>query len=215
MSPATPNVVPAGKARFYNLSKSSDEHFDLPFNPTEYGIDRGATYAEIRVPGLDTPILQWIRGDGDVLSVKVFLDATNRRDNVEEQLNKLRSLVTYDRELHAPPVVRFAWGTESFEGVVTSLKEAFALFDANGRIVRATVTIAMKRYKAVEVQLRERNSHSPDRTRVRVVREGDTLASLATEAYGDPRHWRVIAQANDIDRPRFLSPGTSLRIPAI
>jgi nucleoid-associated protein YgaU len=50
---------------------------------------------------------------------------------------------------------------------------------------------------------------------VRTVRDGETLAQLANEAYGDPRLWRVIATQNDIDRPRFLATGRTLRIPAV
>ena len=213
MPPGVP--IPSGKARFYNLSTGGTDYVEVPFNPTEYGIDRGATYAELAVPGLDTPILQYVRGTGDTLNVELFLDASNQRSNVEELLGKLRTFVTINSELHAPPVVRFVWGAEAFEGVVTALREKFSLLDTNGHIVRARVTITLKRYKAIEVQLRERNNHSPDRTRVRVVRAGDSLASLATEAYGDPRRWRVIAEANDIDHPRFLTVGASLRIPAI
>jgi nucleoid-associated protein YgaU len=65
------------------------------------------------------------------------------------------------------------------------------------------------------VQLRELNLSSPDRTHVRVLREGETLAHIAREVYGDPRMWRPIAIANDIERPRFIVPGTPLRIPAL
>jgi len=77
------------------------------------------------------------------------------------------------------------------------------------------VTLSLKKYEAVEVQLREMGLQSPDRTRVRVVREGETLTAIAAEAYGNSRLWREIAVANDIDRPRFVAPGTPLRIPAI
>ena len=55
---------------------------------------------------------------------------------------------------------------------------------------------------------------SPDRTRVRAVRDGETLAQLANEAYGDPRLWRTIATQNN-ERPRFLTTGQTLRIPAV
>ena len=106
-------------------------------------------------------------------------------------------------------------GDVSFQGVVTSLKEKFSLFDLSGRVTRARVTLSLKSYEAVEVQLREMRRSSPDRTRVRSVREGERLDQLAQEAYGDPRLWRAIAEANDIDRPRFVPPGTTLRLPSL
>jgi nucleoid-associated protein YgaU len=82
-------------------------------------------------------------------------------------------------------------------------------------VLRARVTVSMKSYEAVETQLRELRRQSPDRTRVRVVREGETLAAIAAEVYGDPRLWTALAEANDIDRPRFVTPGTALQVPAL
>ena len=102
-----------------------------------------------------------------------------------------------------------------FYGVVTSFKEKYQLFDESGKVLRARVTLSIKSYEAVEVQLREMRLKSPDRTRVRVVREGETLAAISAEVYGNPRLWRVIAEANRIHRPRFVEPGTPLHIPAL
>jgi hypothetical protein len=206
-------------ATLQNVSKVDQPKVEVQFNPTEYGIDRGSSYAELQVPGLSMPILQFVRGEAQTLSLELFLDGTDKRasrpDEVEERLAKIRGFVTIDEHLHAPPVCLFEWKDISFQGVVTSLKERYTLFDESGKVLRARVTLSLKSYEAVEVQLRKMNLLSPDRSRVRVVRDGETLAQLATEAYGNPRLWRVIAEANDIDRPRFLTSGTSLRIPAV
>jgi hypothetical protein len=192
---------------------------EVQFNPTEYGIDRGAFYAELQVPGLRTPLLQFVRGEAQTLSMELFLDATVQQgivaQTVEDRLARIREFVTIDPDLHAPPVCRFTWNDNVFDGVVTSLKEKYTLFAEDGRILRARVTLAFKSYESVEAQLREMKLQSPDRTRVRVVREGETLAAIAAEAYGNARLWREIAAANDIDRPRFVAPGTALRIPAL
>src|SRR5690606_30761668 len=106
------------------------------------------------------------------------------------------------------------WGEVSFEGVVTSLRETFNLFDEEGKVLRARVALSLKRFASAEVQLRELRRSSPDRTRLHVVREGETLTQIAYDAYGDPALWRLIAEENDIDRPRFVAPGTLLRVPA-
>lgn len=202
------------KARIRNLSASTDTFVEVLFNPTDYGIDRGANYAEMAVPGLKTPLLQFVRGEAESIDLELFLDGTNQRKDVEAGLEALRAFVRIDTELHAPPVCRFEWGAMAFDGVVTQFRERFSLFDDQGKVLRARVTMTLKSYQAVEVQRRELNLHSPDRTRVRVVREGETLQRISTEAYGDPRFWTTIAVANAIDRPRFLTPGQSLRIPA-
>lgn len=203
------------KAKIENRSKPDEPPIEVLFNPTEYGIDRAASYAEMAVPGLSMPLLQYVRGDTETLSVELFLDATEQRESVEDALEALRDLVRIDAELHAPPVCAFVWGDVSFEGVVGSLRERFTLFADDGRVQRARVNLSMKSYKAAEVQLREMNRQSPDRTRLHVVRERDSLQDIAARVYGDPRRWRPIAEANDLDRPRLLRPGQTLRVPAL
>ncbi len=203
------------KAKIFNVSVEPPTSVDVLFNPTEYGIDRGAFHAELPVPGLRTPILQFVRGEQETLELELFLDRTNRRLTVEEDLEKLRSFVRIDSELHATPVCRFQWGRVKFQGVVASFRERYKLFSEDGNVLRARVTLVFKSYESAEVQQRELRRASPDRTRVRVLREGETLAALATEAYGDARLWRRIAEENDVDRPRFVPAGTPLRIPAL
>ena len=203
------------KAKIKNVSVEPETSIDVLFNPTEYGIDRGAVFADLNVPGLRTPILQFIRGQQEKLDLELFLDQTNRRKLVEDDLEKLREFVRIDGELHAPPVCRFEWGEVSFQGVVASLKEKFSLFDEDGRVLRARVTLSLKSYESAEVQMRELRRASPDRTRVRVLREGERLDLLASQTYGNPRLWRLIAEENDVDRPRFVEPGKPLRIPAV
>lgn len=214
------------KARLTNASRPQADPVEVLFNPTEYSIDRGASYAEIQVPGLEVPIQQFVRGEAETLSLELFLDGTNQRRPVESELAKLRDFVLVDPELHAPPVCHFAWGRvpggrssderreARFTGIVTSMKEKYSLFDEAGNVLRARVNLTMKSYRPVEVQQRETPPASPDRTRVRVLREGETLSQVAREVYGDPRRWRLVARTNDVDRPRFVRPGTTLRVPA-
>jgi hypothetical protein len=212
------------KARLVNVSVSPPVWVDVLFNPTEYGIDRGAAYADLQVPGLETPILQFVRGEAETLTVELFLDRSAEGKSVEDDLAKLRKFVQIDPTLHAPPVCSFQWGANvqlhdppgpGFQGVVTALKEKYSLFDDQGHVLRARVTLTLKSYKPAEVQLREISRQSPDRTHVRVLREGERLDQLANETYGNPRLWRVIARANRIDRPRFVRPGTPLFVPAL
>lgn len=215
------------KARLINVSVDPEEPIDVLFNPTEYSIDGGASYAELQIPGADMPILQFVRGEAQTLTLELFLDGTTRREPIEEDLNHLRDFVRINGDLHAPPVCRFEWGrsvTEgasqgaqenAFTGVVTSLRERHTLFNEDGRILRTRVTLTLKSYRSVDVQNRETPRESPDRTHIRVLREGETLSQLANETYGDARLWRVIASENGIERPLFVEPGTALRVPSL
>lgn len=185
------------------------------FNPTDLSVDCGSHYASMPVPGLSMPILQYIRGESDVLHLELFLDRTDQGKDVEESIADLEHFTRIASALHAPAVVMFEWANFSFTGVVTSLREKMTLFSEDGRRLRARLTLTLKSYKSAEVQLRELKLSSPDRSHVRVLREGETLAHIAYQVYGDPRLWRAIARANGIERPRFIQPGTSLWVPAI
>jgi hypothetical protein len=185
------------------------------FNPTDLSVDRASHYASMPVPGLSMPILQYIRGESDILHLELFLDRTDQGRDVESDIADLATFIHIDSTLHSPPVVEFKWAGFSFPGVVTSLRNKMALFSEDGRTLRARISLTLKSYKSTEVQLRELKLQSPDRSHVRVLRESETLAHIAYEAYGDPRMWRPIADANNIQRPRFIAPGTPLTIPAL
>jgi LysM repeat protein len=47
------------------------------------------------------------------------------------------------------------------------------------------------------------------------VQQGDTLFSIAQQAYGDGNQWPVIANANGISDPNHITPGQVLYIPAL
>lgn len=236
--------MPLQRATLTNVSANTPWSIEVMFNPTIYSITRGANYADQPVPGLSMPILQFLRGETRVLEMELFLDSTNlampdpaqippapppgtvapsqappqsttNGMSVEFALTWIRKFIEIDGELHAPPVCRFSWGRVQFQGVMTSLKEKFQLFAPDGEVIRARLEVSFKSYQSAEVQQRELNLQSPDRTRAVTLKEGETLQQLAERAYGDPTQWRAIADANDIDRPRFVPPGTTLKVPAL
>ena len=44
------------------------------FNPTEYSFERTNSYKSVAVPGLSSPLLQFVSGESDRLSMDLFLD---------------------------------------------------------------------------------------------------------------------------------------------
>ncbi len=207
--------MPLAKATITDVSHAGQAPISVLFNPTDLSVDRSSHYASMPVPGLSMPILQYIRGESDILNLELFLDRTDQGNDVNSDVAALERLTQIDSTLHAPPVIQFDWANFSFTGVVTSVREKLTLFSEDGRVLRARVALSLKSYKAAQVQLRDLKLSSPDRSHARVLREGETLAHIAYEAYGDPRMWRTIAGANNIDRPRFIEPGTPLWIPAM
>ncbi len=60
-----------------------------------------------------------------------------------------------------------------------------------------------------EVEIRD------DVPEVYIVKKGDTVSGIASMFYLDPRQWRAIAEANDVEDPRVLEAGTVLTIPRL
>lgn len=48
-----------------------------------------------------------------------------------------------------------------------------------------------------------------------IVRQGDTLTSIAFKFYGEPLNWFIIADVNNIQNPFILEMGKSIIIPNI
>jgi nucleoid-associated protein YgaU len=196
----------------------------VQFNPTEYTLTKGAQIAEIAIPGIDSPILQFVAGQNEKLTLDLFFDTTldgGTGDNgidVTKQTRAVYQLVKIQPKTHAPPRVRFVWGLGlSFTAVVESVTQKFTLFSPQGVPLRATLSVTLREYKSLEDQLKELNLQSADHTRRHVVSQGERLDGIAARQYGDPAMWRTIADRNAdrLDNLRRLRPGTELRLPPL
>jgi hypothetical protein len=130
-------------------------------------------------------------------------------------VNKLRGLLNINRELHAPPIVKFVWDADVFRGVLEGLNVTYVLFTPQGVPLRAKLSVTIREYRPVEVQVRERPTASPDFEKNYVVRRGDTLSGIAAAVYRDPSAWRAVARQNGIRDPRRLEPGRALLLPKL
>lgn len=198
----------------------------VQFNPTEYTLAKGAQIAEIAIPGIDSPILQFIAGQNEKLTLDLFFDTTldkgmgDAATDVRDWTGPVYQLVKIQPKTHAPPRVRFTWGQGlTFQAIVESVQQKFTLFNPRGIPLRATLSVTFREYKTLEEQLRELNLQSSDHSKVHVVVQGETLAGIAAKEYGDCAAWRVIADfaenRNKIPNPRRLPPGLELRLPPI
>ena len=199
----------------------------VQFNPTELTFQKGAQYAEIGIPGIDSPLLQFVRGQNERVTLELLFDTTEEGGtgpaavDVRLMTDRIYQLGKIQPQAHATPRVRFTWGApakpRAFTAVVESVTQRFSLFSPLGVPVRANVTAALREYKSLEAQLKELNLLSPDHTRRLTVRRGDTLGRIAAREYGDAREWRRIARSNPVGTAdlRRLEPGTVLVLPPI
>jgi nucleoid-associated protein YgaU len=188
----------------------------LRFNPSEYQLQKANTFAEIGIPGLESPPIQFVRGAAEKLTAEVLADTSDTLEDVREKyVNKLRDLMRINGELHAPPIVAFTWDTQIFKGVLESLNITYVLFTPDGIPLRAKMSIVLKEYRPAAVQFKESPKFSPDTEKSFVARSGDTYSGIAALVYRDPGLWREIARASAIADPRTLPPGTVLTLPRL
>lgn len=188
----------------------------LRFNPTEYKLSKGNTFAEISIPGLESPPLQYVRGTPESLSLEALVDTSDTLQDVREAyVDRLRDLMRPDGRLHAPPIVRFVWGRTVLTAVIEKLDITYQLFLPGGIPLRAKLDMTLKEYRRAAAQALERPGSSPTVEKTYTVRTGDTLASIAAGLYRRPDAWREIAKANGIANPRDLRPGQVLIAPRL
>ncbi len=106
------------------------------FNPSELSYDKSAQIAEITIPGLDSPLQQFVRGNSEKLTLDLFFDTTDdgmgtNATSVTQRTDKIYQLIKIDSDRHAPPICTFYWN-EKFPGSSLGKKSDTANSDKTG-----------------------------------------------------------------------------------
>jgi nucleoid-associated protein YgaU len=199
---------------------------EVMFNPNSYTISKGVTWkpSTAQTAGsadtdakANAPTTSFGGGESRVLSLELFFDSTELPElarDVRLQTDQIVRLTRIGRKAGRPPVCTVFWGVQKtedfpFVGTVSGLSQRFVLFDHVGRPLRATLDLTF-----TEFLNRDDDERITDpETTSRVVRRGDTLASIAADVYGDPTQWRLIAAANGIENPLDIPAGSKLTLP--
>ena len=210
-------ILPENKGRIQAL-----------FNPERYTVSKSVQLAEVAIPGLDAPVVQFVRGQNEKITMELFFDTTDFGlvdpvVDVRTLTAKVYQLLKIDGGLHAPPRVQLTWGTggqlTSYGAnispwlVLESVSEEFSVFSPGGVPIRAKLNVSFREAWTIDQQLQVTPRHSSDRTTLHRVVRGETLAQIAYEQFNDPTQWRLIADANSLGNPRLLTPGQVLVIP--
>ena len=197
------------------------------FNPSEYSVSKTNTWKVEPVVGSALPPPQFTGGMPRQLTVELLFDSTDTDSlDVREVTNKLLKAMEVGEGGGGgsrPPMITFAWGQSvPFKAFGSQLDVRFTMFKEDGTPTRATATLTL-----MQAEKSQDSSSTPggttgggnpttrgiDAIRSHVVRDGDSLQSIAFDAYGDPTLWRAIAEANGIDDPLSLRRGNRLAIP--
>jgi nucleoid-associated protein YgaU len=118
-----------------------------------------------------------------------------------------------------PPTLTFQWGPPlvgfMYDVKLMSTTISYERFNPTGIPVRAKVSLKMRQIVSKWANLPTNpTSGGVSGRRTLVVRDGDTLHSVANTYFRNPAIWRRIAEVNRINDPARLRPGRTLFLPA-
>jgi len=210
-------------AKAYFQSKASGHKFEVQFNPESYSLSKSSDWSAKKGDHtLDLPLMEWKGGAAMKLEMTLQFDTYEADEDVRDKTRPIEELTMVYDETHGPPILTFNWdgpmkirGNAEVTWVMSGFSTTYKMFNSQGVPVRAEMKVSLTEY-ADEAQQKDRiRLQSPDHEKAYRVQPGDTLQSIAFEAYDDPALWRPIAAANNIEDPRDIEPGTVLRVPRI
>lgn len=237
MPPAVPRPVSNELAKALIINTVTAASFPVMYNPEELRFEQGNNFAEVGIPGLNAPPLQYVRGKARVLTMELFFDTYETREDVRDHTLPIVGLLDRQPPAMAPPVLLFSLGRVQFRCVLVDAGQRFTMFLRDGTPVRSTMSVRLQEYVEVDLEVQQGlflgsptvsaavnavagraiqavGSVLSGAATIYLVRQGDTLSGIAAAYLGDAGRWREIATANKVGNPFDLTPGTSLVIPS-
>jgi hypothetical protein len=204
----------SGLAKATLLNRVTNDRIEVMYNPEEYKLEQGNDFAQVGIPGLDAPPVQYVRGKGRTLSMDLFFDTyeANPPADVRTFSGKIVRLLDKHPRTHAPPVLLFAMGQFTFECVLTDVSQRYTMFQRDGTPVRATLSVRFQEFVRVDVEIQSGLFIGPPILQNAIA--GQTISHIAGDVLGDPRRWREVAEPNGIDDPMRIPAGTPIVIPS-
>lgn len=209
------------------LPPSSKRYAELEcqFNPKQLKITKEVAWEGSNTPGRNAPDLDFKGGKPAEFSLSLVFDTSQASksagQDVRKYTNQLLKLAMMGKRVGnyriPPPRVQFEWGKITlFMAVVKKVTLTYLLFLPDGTPVRAKADVD---FIQQDVSDDEKGKTNPttrtEARRTRRVQMGERLDMIAYEEYGHPRHWRHLAEANDLLDPTDLRPGQILVIPPL
>jgi hypothetical protein len=187
--------------------------------PEEYTVSSDNNFAVQNVPGLGSPLVQFVNGNQKTVEAELFFDTYDTRElpkqDVREQTTEVTRLMEIDGELHAPPVLELTMASLVMRCVLSRVSEHFILFMPDGVPVRARLTCTFLECVDPEQEAKAANLQTADFSKLHVLARGETLSDIAAALYDDPLAWRPIALANGIADPLAVPVGARLLVPSL
>jgi len=198
--------------------------FSFDFNPSQLALSRRAQWKTTPTAAVrDGAVPEFMGPEPREMTLEVFLDRSDDPDSndVRKNVEALFSCcettpASIAAKQPSTPWVVFEWGafsTARFTAYVSAVEASYTQFATTGTPTRATCQVHLHEIPSTTAGQNPTSGALTTRRVHRVV-AGDSLQFLAWREYGDATAWRTIAEANGIDDPAQLRPGTELMLPA-
>jgi hypothetical protein len=198
------------KCLIKNLDQSGQD-LTAHFNPTELSVTKSVPWQKHKSSKGDNPTLEFTDAEPKTLKVDLLFDTYEERADVyAKYISKLEKLtLIMDGDKKRPPTLLFQWGNKfpRFQGVIKNLVVKYTMFLEDGTPVRANATIDMMQ-AAKTTKAKDKDVPVDEYTTTSDGNEG-RIDNVAAE---NNTTQRELAEANDIDNPRDIPPGTVLRV---
>ena len=190
----------------------------LPYNPESLEVSASADYKDITTED-GVPGKQYMGRSSRTTTVEARLDARALTRSVADTVQQVFGWLgatpgSRSRGAPTPPLLALSWGRQWFDTCLTSASARYTMFATDGAPTRAVLSLGLTEVELPEQRQNPTSGSLVGRRSYQVV-NGDSLHSIATAEYGDPKHWRDLAAANRVDDPMVLRPGTRLLLPAL
>jgi Contractile injection system tube protein len=204
---------------------------EVMFNPESFSMKHVTDFGKLQAIDTTGASARYWSSRPDGLALELIFDGTGVGDygasmsggqakpSVTKEVDKfLKLCFDMDGDLHEPPFLKIQWGQgelKEFDCRLESVDITYTSFDRGGSPLRAKLATKFIEDLDASKRIRLENKKSPDLSRSRVVKAGDTLPLLCKELYGDPGLYLLVARANELDDFRNLKPGQTLLFPPL
>jgi hypothetical protein len=209
------------------------QHIEVQFNPATLRLTLSNNLkADSKGGGKNSPAAQFTGKGESSLSIELLFDTTvkweigngsNNAHTVEanSDVRKLTQRIAKQymdpqnpdpKRPKAPRRCRLQWGSFQFTGMISSYSETLDFFAPEGIPLRATLALTLKedRYQfdmdeKASAAVRDMPKFTPGGT-------GVSAAQASQAAGNNPRDWRALANANNLENPR-TTPESGVSVP--
>jgi LysM repeat protein len=205
--------------------------FEAMYNPASFSQKYGIQYNKKQGLNSTDKEAVYAYSDPRELNLKLILDGTGVHEmgilklgpqkTVSERVKDFIDLSFHmNGNIHEPNFLVVEWGGKEDGGLIfpcrlASVNVSYTSFNRDGSPLRAELDVTLISDEAKKKRIAKENKRSPDLTHHRIVKSGDTLPLLTKEVYGSATHYLRVAQANNLDDFRNLTPGQELFFPPL